>query len=338
MVQVVPLPGRFGWLAAAIEPADLQAWQQALAQAGVRLVHVELALLDDLQAIAGHVGDDAVIAVLRDEGMTLLRVAGGTLEELIWDRCDTRAQRLVEQRLLAFQGGIHSSSPEPLWLVCRSAAQCELGNGLRAATSGRCFARSRGAAGRGGLACGEPWHEAAAPPGLPGPCAAPWAGIALVHASLPWRWSPPRVGWQLQQRQPRPRSPHPRAAERLASAASRRRPTPSVRALAQIAGVAAQLAAPWSDLLATFEQHGENRHRIAQARARCPAGCACASRPRPATTRRCSTTCAALESDPRLSRRALLNHQVERRDARQPCASHPGGMAARRGAVAKEVA
>lgn len=57
--------------------------------------------------------------------MTLLRAAGGTLAELIWDRCDTRAQRLVEQRLLAFQGGIHSSSPEPLWLVCRSTAQCE---------------------------------------------------------------------------------------------------------------------------------------------------------------------------------------------------------------------
>lgn len=125
VVQVVPLPGRSGWLAAAIEPADLKAWQQALAKAGVRLVHVELALLDDLQAIAGHVGDEAVVAVLRDEGMTLLRVAGGTLAELIWDRCDTRAQRLVEQRLLAFQGGIHSSSPEPLWLVCRSTAQCE---------------------------------------------------------------------------------------------------------------------------------------------------------------------------------------------------------------------
>lgn len=126
VVQVMPLPGSAGWLAAAIEPSDLQAWQQMLAQAGVRLAHVELALLDDLQAIAGLIGDEAVVALLRDEGMTLCRVSGGTLVELSWERCDTREQRLVEQRLLAFQGGIHSSTPEPLWLVCRSAAQCEL--------------------------------------------------------------------------------------------------------------------------------------------------------------------------------------------------------------------
>lgn len=126
VTQVVPLPVNSGWLAAAIEPADLQAWQQMLAQAGVRLAHVELALLDDLQAIASLIGNEAVVALLRDEGMTLVRVSGGTLVELNWERCDTREQRLVEQRLLAFQGGIHSSTPEPLWLVCRSAAQCEL--------------------------------------------------------------------------------------------------------------------------------------------------------------------------------------------------------------------
>lgn len=126
LVQVVSLPGHSGWLAAAIEPADLQAWQQVLAEAGVRLAHVELALLDDLQAIAGRIGNEAVVALLRHEGMTLLRLAGGTLVELSWERCDTREQRLVEQRLLAFRGGIHSSTPEPLWLVCRSSVQCEL--------------------------------------------------------------------------------------------------------------------------------------------------------------------------------------------------------------------
>ena len=126
IVQVAAMPGQGGWLAAAIEPDDLQRWQRLLGDAGVRLAAVELALLDDLRAISARVADDAVVALLRDEGMTLLRVAGGTPVELSWERCDPRAQRLVEQRLLAFQGAILSSVPEPLWLLCPSPSQCEL--------------------------------------------------------------------------------------------------------------------------------------------------------------------------------------------------------------------
>ena len=39
-------------------------------------------------------------ALLRDEGMTLVRVADGVPGELGWERCDLQAQRAVEQRLL----------------------------------------------------------------------------------------------------------------------------------------------------------------------------------------------------------------------------------------------
>ncbi len=123
VVQVVALPGHGAWLAAAIEPADLQTWQQALAGAGVQLAHVELQLLDDLHRIAAEVPDEAIIALLRDEGTTLVRVERGVPVELSWERCDPRALRLVEQRLLAFQGGIVSSQPPSVWMLCRAAEQ-----------------------------------------------------------------------------------------------------------------------------------------------------------------------------------------------------------------------
>lgn len=123
VVQVVPMPGAAAWLAAAIEPGDLQAWQRMLADAGVRLAHVELQLLDDLRQLAAQVPDEAIVALLRDEGSTLLRIERGTPVELSWERCDPRALRLVEQRLLAFQGAIVSSQPPAVWMLCRSAEQ-----------------------------------------------------------------------------------------------------------------------------------------------------------------------------------------------------------------------
>ncbi|WP_341888614.1 hypothetical protein [Variovorax sp. YR752] len=123
-VQVMALPVGSAWLAAALEPGDLQDWQRALADAGVRLAHVQLALLDDLRRIAAQVADDAVVALMREEGMTLLRVQAGVPVALSWERCDPRVLRLAEQRLLAFQGAGGGSDAMPLWMLCRSPAQC----------------------------------------------------------------------------------------------------------------------------------------------------------------------------------------------------------------------
>ena len=115
------------WLAAAIEPGDLQAWQRALAEAGVRRARVELQLFDDLR-------HPRVVQVPRRgrssrccarEGLTLLRIERGVPVELSWERCDPRALRLVEQRLVAFQGAIVSSQPPAVWMLCRSAEQRE---------------------------------------------------------------------------------------------------------------------------------------------------------------------------------------------------------------------
>jgi len=125
VVQVAAMPGGGAWLAAAIEPSDLQAWQRLLGEAGLALAHVQLALLDDLRHVAAQVGDAAVVALMRDEGMTLVRVSRGAPVELSWERCDPQALRLVEQRLMAFQGAIQSSEPEPLWMLCRSEMERE---------------------------------------------------------------------------------------------------------------------------------------------------------------------------------------------------------------------
>ena len=122
-VQVIALPGGRWWLAAAIEAADLAAWRQQLGEAGLVLGHVGLALLDDLAAIAHRVADDGVVAVLREEGMTLLRLAQGAPVELAWERCDPHAQSCIEQRLLAFQGAGEARNADRLLMLCQSQAQ-----------------------------------------------------------------------------------------------------------------------------------------------------------------------------------------------------------------------
>jgi hypothetical protein len=133
LVQVVALPGSAAWLAAALEPADLSDWQRLLAEAGVQLAHVGLALVDDLRHIAAEVADEAIVALMREEGMTLLRIESGVPVALSWERCDPRALRLGEQRLLAFQGTAASGVAPPLWMLCRSQAQREQWQGLAGA-------------------------------------------------------------------------------------------------------------------------------------------------------------------------------------------------------------
>lgn len=126
LVQVTPLPRAAGWLAAALEPADLAAWRDALAAARVQLASVRLALLDDLAHVAPRAPDDASIALLRDEGMSLLRLAGGVPVEICWERCDPHSLHCMEQRLLAFQKVGAGNRPGPMLVLCRDEAQREV--------------------------------------------------------------------------------------------------------------------------------------------------------------------------------------------------------------------
>lgn len=123
IVQVAEMQAGTSWLAAAVDRGDVSAWKRLLADAGVLLDRVQLQLLDDLRRLSGLVPDEAIVALLREEGSTLLRIERGTPVELRWERCDPRVLRLVEQRLVAFQGNIVSSQPPRVWMLCLSEAQ-----------------------------------------------------------------------------------------------------------------------------------------------------------------------------------------------------------------------
>jgi hypothetical protein len=103
LVQVSPLPRGSGWLAAALLEADLNAWADALADAGVRLQHLHPALVSDLSNVASLIAeDDAVIALLRDQGATLVRLDGGVPAALAWERFDPDDRGVLDLRLQTF--------------------------------------------------------------------------------------------------------------------------------------------------------------------------------------------------------------------------------------------
>jgi hypothetical protein len=102
-VQVMPLAGGRRWLAAAVARSDLDAWRDALDLAGVRLTHLHTALLEDLRRLARQIPeDDAVIALLREEGVSLLRLRRGLPIALAWERFDAGLPDSLEQRLRGF--------------------------------------------------------------------------------------------------------------------------------------------------------------------------------------------------------------------------------------------
>lgn len=125
VVRVAALPGGTWWLAAALDPADLLAWRRAVEQEGLALSNVQLGLLADLRALAPRVADRSVLALLRDEGVLLLRLAEGSPVELRWERCDPHATACIEQRVQAFLKSGEVPEIEPLTMLCRRSSQHE---------------------------------------------------------------------------------------------------------------------------------------------------------------------------------------------------------------------
>jgi hypothetical protein len=103
IVQVSALPDGHGWLAAALLEAHLHAWADVLADAGVRLQHLHPALVQDLSRIAYKVReDDAVIALLRDQGATFIRLDQGVPAALAWEPCDVEDRGALDRRMQNF--------------------------------------------------------------------------------------------------------------------------------------------------------------------------------------------------------------------------------------------
>jgi hypothetical protein len=144
VVSVVRLPGTSDWLCAAIDQDELHAWQDVLRLHGVELAHVHPALVEDLRSVAARVSEpDAVLAFVRDEGMSLVRLANGLPARLHWETLNTDETAIIDWRLRAFAARTAVTSAAPtrthtarrrapdvptrktvVYLVSRSAAVC----------------------------------------------------------------------------------------------------------------------------------------------------------------------------------------------------------------------
>lgn len=126
-VQVIPLKNGQRWIAAAVPEADVTAWSESLALAGVRLSHLHGALVEDLRQLASQIpDDDAVIALLREEGMSLVKLQDGVPAVLAWERFDASDSVTMEQRLRAFVRSVTPSANAEcvVYLLPESKALC----------------------------------------------------------------------------------------------------------------------------------------------------------------------------------------------------------------------
>lgn len=126
-VQVIPLNNGRRWIAAAVPEPDVIAWREALALAGVRLEHLHGALIEDLRLLAPQVPeDDAVIALLREEGMSLVHLQAGLPVALGWERFEASDSATMEHRLRAFvrAAAVPSDTERVVYLLPESKALC----------------------------------------------------------------------------------------------------------------------------------------------------------------------------------------------------------------------
>lgn len=107
---------RHRWLASAVNASDLAAWTDALAQAGVHLEDMQPMLFDEWRRLRGQIRDeDAVLALLRDEGATLIRLIDGLPVDLLWERFDPGDAATLDRRLRAFARTPQGRSLRPAW-------------------------------------------------------------------------------------------------------------------------------------------------------------------------------------------------------------------------------
>jgi Tfp pilus assembly protein PilN len=142
------------------------------------------------------------------------------------------------------------------------------------------------------------------------PPARPWVGVSLciglaaVLALLAWS------SWQIEDDNQRQAATLARRAAALAPLAPRK-PTEAERVhLAQAQTVAGELRAPWSELLAAFEQHGGGDVGLLKLEPDARAGTVRVTG-QARHSQALFTYLTALEADPRLDQVILTTHQVD---------------------------
>ncbi len=124
-VQVTPLKNGERWLAVAAAEPDVAAWTEALALSGVQLRSLHAALVEDLRRLAPQIPEnDAVLALLREEGMSLVLIRDGLPVQLAWERFEAADAVTMEQRLRAFVRSVPQADECVVYLLPESQALC----------------------------------------------------------------------------------------------------------------------------------------------------------------------------------------------------------------------
>lgn len=145
----------------------------------------------------------------------------------------------------------------------------------------------------------------------------PWAGLTLALLAAALLVAASFSAWRIEQ--------HNRAElARLNEQAAKRLPPPPRKLSeaervrhAQAARVAAELRAPWADLLATFEEHGHNDVGLLKLEPDAKAGIVRITG-QARSTQALFVYLRELEADPRLVQVALTTQQAERETPGQP--------------------
>lgn len=99
-LQLSPDGGQ--WLAVAVDAALVDGWRQTLATQGVTLSGLRPGLFEDLWRwqLAWPL-DDALIVLMRDQGVMCLGVLAGAVHSIAWERCDVSQPELWCARVQA---------------------------------------------------------------------------------------------------------------------------------------------------------------------------------------------------------------------------------------------
>lgn len=145
----------------------------------------------------------------------------------------------------------------------------------------------------------------------------PWGGIALAALAALLLGAAALSSWRIEQDNRQALARLNEQAARLLPPAPRKLSEGERVRLAQAARVAGELRAPWGDLLATFEEHGQGDIGLLKLEPDAKAGVVrVTSQARNA--RALFAYLHELEADPRLVRVALTTQQLERETPGQP--------------------
>jgi hypothetical protein len=130
LVETSLAPCGTRWVAVAIEGGRVDGWRAALTAQDIEMQHVRAALLEDLWSVRDEVpGGNALVAMLRDEGATVVALRKGCIAEISWERCDLAQLPSLSARLNGCRArfaqtlGLDSPMLMPLLIVPQDSVQ-----------------------------------------------------------------------------------------------------------------------------------------------------------------------------------------------------------------------